>query len=78
MPKTRTAVFNKTLDKFCRTYMDANRQVTPAEAAAFPSEGPEEQRALLEQLLLFDTIAFKVTGENIPASFLIGQVGLKG
>jgi len=71
-------IFNRTLDKFCRTYFVGNRHITPAEEVAFSRVAPQEQRALLEQLLLFDTIAFKVTGENIPAAFLIGQVGLKG
>ena len=78
MPKANSAVFNKSLDKFCRTYMVTNRAVTVAEQAALPKAHPQERHALLEQLLLFDTVAFKVTGENIPAGFLIDQIGLRG
>jgi hypothetical protein len=33
---------------------------------------------MFEQFLLFDTVAFKVSGENVPLALLVSQFGLKG
>jgi len=68
-------VFYGGLDDFCRTYMVANRQVTPDEFGQFPHRLKEQHGSIFEQLMLFDKVSFKVYGENIQIPFLLNLLG---
>jgi hypothetical protein len=70
--------FNKELDTFCRTYMFSDRPVSLTDNVAFPSRAKLLDRTIFEQLLIFDSVAFKVSGENVPLAMLISRIGLKG
>jgi hypothetical protein len=73
----RQTIFYPGLDSFCRTYMLANRQVTPLEAAQFLGRMQEEHGAIFEQLMLFDKVCFKVYGENLQIPVLLRLLGHK-
>lgn len=68
-------VFYNGLDDFCRTYMVANRQVTPAEFGQYSDRLKEQHGSIFEQLMLFDKVSFKVYGENIQVPFLLNLLG---
>lgn len=74
----KTKLFNSELNEFSRKYLVKN-SVTPALS---PYEIIEKKKAvdasILESFLLFDTVSFKVHGENIPLVILINQFGIKG
>jgi hypothetical protein len=68
-------IFYPGLNDFCRTYLDSNRIMTPAEIVQYPVRLKKENASIFEQLMLFDKISFKVYGENILVPFLISQMG---
>lgn len=73
-----SVVFNSNLNDFCRKYLVVNP------GSSMPSEGIVKydekytSSLLFEQLLLFDSVSFKVYGENIPLAILIHHFGLNG
>ncbi|MBS1001690.1 hypothetical protein JK169_11855 [Acetobacter persici] len=71
-------VFNQDLDGFCQKYMFSDRIISVADHGVLPAQARQLFHGLFEQLLIFDTVSFKVTGENVGLALLIGQIGLKG
>lgn len=71
-------IFYPDLNTFCRTYFISNRPVSSEEGALLTPRWKEQEAALFEQLMLFDKISFKVSGENILVPVLIRMFGLKG
>jgi len=68
-------IFFPDLNELCRAYLDATKTVSPADAASAVSRFKAMEATLFEQVLLFDTVAFKVHGENIPLAFLLNVFG---
>jgi hypothetical protein len=72
-------VFYPSLDDFCRKYFVAGpKSLTPVEQHAFPVRDTAERAALFEHLLLFDTVSFKVYGENLPLVVMLRHFGENG
>jgi hypothetical protein len=74
MPKLQN-VFYPDLNYFCRKYLVTGEQLTPADTLLFPQRFKEQEASIFEQLLLFDSISFKVHGENIPLAVLFNILG---
>jgi hypothetical protein len=74
MPKLQN-VFYPDLNYFCRKYLVTGEQLTPADTLLFPQRFKEQEASIFEQLLLFDSISFKVHGENIPLAVLFHILG---
>jgi hypothetical protein len=72
-------VFHTSLNDFCTKYMvQGATPLSPTEIAQFPVRNLQEQAALFENLLLFETVSIKVHGENIPLVLLLRMFGEKG
>ncbi len=71
-------VFYDGLNEFCRKYLIAGEDPTPAEIAQFPGLQKEIFATVFENFLLFDTVSFKVFGENIPLALLLNTLGERG
>ena len=81
MSNTRSSmnVFHTSLNDFCTKYMvQGATPLSPTEIAQFPVRNLQEQAALFENLLLFETVSIKVHGENIPLVLLLRMFGEKG
>jgi hypothetical protein len=71
--------FFPTLEEFCTKYFVKRSQpLTIEELAQQPARMLDIQKSLFEQLLLFDQLAFKVRGENIPLILLLRLFEEKG
>src|ERR1700726_4090061 len=68
-------VFYSDLDSFCRKYLVKVEGVTAPDPQEFGRQAVDQQASLFENLILFDKISFKVTGESMPISMLIGLLG---
>lgn len=73
-----TTVFDPETTQFCETYLIANRPMSPADVEEFEPRRKAMIGGLFEQFMLFDRVALKVQGENIPAALLLNQLGQKG
>lgn len=71
-------IFLPDLNEFCRKYLIAGSNVSLRDTMMFPHRQREMEALIFEQLLLFDKVAFKVYGENIPLAALIKFLGEKG
>lgn len=71
--------FYPSLEALCTKFLVVGpKQPLALEAAQFPAKMAEQQRSLFEQFLLFDTIAIKIRGENIPLILLLRFFGERG
>lgn len=70
-------VFDKTLNGFCRRYLDSSRGA-PAQAAEILGAEKAVANSIAERLLYHPGISFQVYGENIPAAVLLKLFRLKG
>lgn len=78
MTKPQTA-FHTTLETVCSTYfVIGQRTLTPLEVAQGPARLLDVQRSLFEQLLLFDRLAIRIRGENVPLILLLRFFGERG
>src|SRR5579863_4536098 len=68
-------IFNTELNDFCRKYLLTNVPVALHDRLMFPSRLRDFQASLFEQLLLFDKVALKVFGENIPLAVILNAMG---
>jgi hypothetical protein len=74
-----TNSFYSSLDEFCRKYFVLGpKPLSPTEIREFPGRDAAERAALFEHLLLFDTVSFKVYGDNIPLVLMLRLFGEKG
>ena len=71
-------VFDSEINAFCRKFLVKVPGAAEPSAAAFSAEMASLRKTLFENLLLFDKLSLKVTGESIPISLLIGALGRKG
>jgi hypothetical protein len=71
-------VFDSDINSFCRRFLVTAPGVAEPSAAAYMVEMTKLRKALFENLLLFDKLALKITGEAIPIPLLIGALGRKG
>lgn len=69
-------VFYPSLNDFCRKYLVQGPQpLSAADIQQFSTWDAAERAALFEHLLLFDTISFKIHGENIPLVLMVRLLG---
>src|SRR5580658_1584511 len=71
-------VFDSEINAFCRQFLVKVPGAPEPSAAAFSAGMASLRKTLFENLLLFDKLSLKVTGESIPISLLIGAFGRKG
>ena len=73
-----TTIFQTDLNDFCRKYLVINPGQPEPSPINFLIDGKKIEASIFEQLLLFDTVSFKVYGENIPIAILLNHFGVKG
>jgi hypothetical protein len=74
-----TNAFYPSLNEFCRKYLIKGPQpLSETDIRQFPERDAAERAALFEHLLLFDTLSFKVHGENLPLVLMLRLIGEKG
>jgi hypothetical protein len=71
-------VFDSDIDNFCRRYMVKVPGAADPQPAELGAAAIRQQTRLFENLLLFDKLSVKVTGESIPVAALIGLLGQQG
>ncbi|HEY5339192.1 MAG TPA: hypothetical protein VIJ85_13375 [Rhizomicrobium sp.] len=71
--------FHTALETVCTKYfVQGQRPLTPLEIAEGPAKMLEAQQALFEQFLLFDRLAIRIRGENVPFILLLQLFGERG
>lgn len=71
--------FYTSLNDFCRKYFVIDsKPLSLFEQQTFPIRDAAERAALFEHLLLFDTVSFKVYGENLLLIVMLKHFGEKG
>ncbi|MFM0320076.1 hypothetical protein PQR36_34725 [Paraburkholderia nemoris] len=78
MNKNEQTVFYPKLDEFCRKYLIKGAPITKADEMLGPQRFGDIKKSLFEHFLLFDSISFKVCGENVPLAFMLSAFGKKG
>jgi hypothetical protein len=71
-------VFDSEINSFCRKFLVKAPGAAEPSSAEYVREMNNLRKRLFENLLLFDKISLKITGESIPISLLIGALGRKG
>lgn len=72
-------VFYPSLEEFCTKYLVVGQvPLTISDGQQFAQRLLNQQQSIFEQFLLFDTISFKVHGENVPLILLLQFFGEKG
>jgi len=71
-------VFYSDLNAFCRKYLVKVEGVPPPNAVEFATDGIQQQMIIFENLMLFEKLSIKITGESIPISMLINSLGMSG
>ena len=71
-------IFDSELNTFCRKFLVKTPGVADPSPAEFAVEMGRQQKMLFENLLLFNKLSLKVTGESIAIPMLIGLFGQKG
>lgn len=72
-------VFYPSLGELCTKYLvKRTPDLSLQEQMQFVSKFAEEQRQLFEQFLLFDTIAIRIRGDNLPLPMLLQIFGERG
>lgn len=70
-------LFEKNLDEFSRKFLVKNTSGAEPKPIEFISSLRRSERELFENLILFDKISYKVSGENIPLAVIISRLGVK-
>ncbi|MBK2256665.1 hypothetical protein [Francisella philomiragia] len=73
-----TTVFDSELNDFSRKFLVKNSGTPEPSPQDFIKQKTNIDISLFENLMLFDTITFKVHGENIPLTILLNHFGVKG
>lgn len=73
-----STLLNSDINSFARKFLVADAELTPTDLAQFEVKHNESIALMMEQLMLFDKVSFKVYGENIPLAMMIKQLGVKG
>jgi hypothetical protein len=71
-------LLNTELNSFCQKYLVTNNGNQNLSAAGFIEEEQRVSSSIFEQLLLFESVCFKVHGENIPLLVLLNKFGVSG
>ena len=71
-------VFDTGLNEFCRRFLVKNSGLPTPSPLEFLIKMRLANASIFENLLLFDTVSYKVCGENIPLVILINNFGVKG
>jgi hypothetical protein len=71
-------VFDSDIDSFCRRYLVKVPGIADPHPAELGAAAIQQQTKLFENLLLFDKLSVKVTGESLPLAALIGLLGQQG
>ncbi|MNG58072.1 hypothetical protein D3C79_161900 [compost metagenome] len=71
-------VFDSELNEYCRRFLVKNAGGVDPSPMDFILRTKAIDAALFEYFLLFDTVSFKVFGENIPLIILLNRFGVKG
>ena len=71
-------IFQTELNDFCQNTLITNNGKPSQSPQKFISDFNKIKASLFEQFLLFDSVSFKVHGENIPLIMLLNNFGLKG
>lgn len=74
----KTTIYDTELNDFSRKFLVMNPGIPEPSSIEFLSRAKTNEAKLFESLLLFDTISFKVYGENIPLALLLNHFGIKG
>ena len=74
----KTKIYQTELNEFCRKFLVKNSGTSEPSPLEYLIEAKSIDASLFEHFLLFDTISFKVYGENIPLVILLNKFGVKG
>ena len=74
----KTTIYNSELNDFSRRFLVKNPGVPDPSPYEFLSQKSSIDASVFESFLLFDTLSFKVHGENIPLAILLNHFGVKG
>lgn len=74
----KTTIYDTDLNDFARKFLVTNPALPTPSSGEFIASTNNIGAALFESFLLFDAVAFKVYGENIPMAILINHFGVKG
>lgn len=74
----KTTIYNSELNEFSRKFLVKNPGVPDPSPYDFITQSSSIDASLFENFLLFDTLSFKVHGENIPLVILLNHFGVKG
>jgi hypothetical protein len=72
---TNITIFNSEVNDFCRKHLVGDVPIAPAERLFLAKKWVTLEASLFEQLLLFDHVALKVYGENVPVATLLTMLG---
>ena len=71
-------IFSADLTDFCQKFLVIRPGAPEPAAAQYVSAMEQVRGGLFQNLLLFDKLSLKITGESIPIPVLIGALGQKG
>lgn len=74
-----TVKYISSLDEFCHKFiLKGQYKPSQEDTLLFAGRLRNIQSEIFESLMLFDRVNFRVTGENVPLSMLITEVGVRG
>lgn len=71
-------LLNSDLNSFCQKYLVTNNGNQNVSVACFVEDEKRISSSIFEQMLLFESVCFKVHGENIPLIVLLNKFGVSG
>lgn len=71
-------LLNSDLESFCSKYLVINSPNQNSSVSDFLKDEKSISSSIFEQLLLFESVCFKVHGENIPLIVLLNKFGVPG
>lgn len=74
----KTTMYNSELNEFSRKFLVKSPGIPDPSPYEFIAHRRTIDASLFESFLIFDSISFKVHGENIPLVILLNNFGLKG
>lgn len=74
----KTTIYNSELNEFARRFLVKSPGAPDPSPYDFIAQRSSIDASLFESFLLFDTLSFKVHGENIPLAILLNHFGVKG
>lgn len=73
-----TNIFQTELNEYCGKFLIKKSGKPDPSPIEFIRESKKTATEIFEQFLLFDTVSFKVHGENVPLAVLLNYFGVKG